>query len=146
MLQLIIRYRDYTQLLELKDRITIITGDSATGKSSMLRIGSLQKSSLINIQIDDSRFEVICIKRTEELNDTSFSEKRIYIIDEGVRIDDEAIRVMKPLKDCYFIIITRKLARLRNLNYDLYSIKKLVEIEKSKFVLVDYNNLRNDKF
>lgn len=138
MIKVIIKYRDYVQLLELKDKITVITGDSATGKSSMIKIGSLKKSSVMNIQLSDTSYDVVCIRRNTELNDTNFSEKRIYIIDEGVRINNEIAKGIKLSKNSYFILITRKLTGLSNLNYDIFSVKKLIEIEKRKFVLTNY--------
>lgn len=108
--------------LEIKRNITIIRGDSATGKTTLINM--LESAALLG---DSSGIEVICEKKCRTLNSNDWEILLPNIHDQIIFIDEEnhflkskefASAVKKS--DNYFVIVTRE--DLPNLPYSVNEI------------------------
>ena len=83
-----IKYRNYKAALEIKDKVTIISGPSATGKSTLHRVLEVSDSKKI-IDISDKHYDLQHIKHRSQLVDLvtkeAFKKYRIYIKSRGNR-------------------------------------------------------------
>lgn len=115
--------------LEFHHRINIVRGDSASGKSTFIRLLDSCKGS--NIQIT-SNYKLLHITpgllEFVKDSDNSFSNEYVYIID-NVDVDDNKDMIKLISHSPYkFIIMTREL----NLNNLSYKINQIYEIYKSE--------------
>lgn len=135
-----IKYRKYKAALEIKDKVTIISGPSATGKSTLHRVLEVSDNKKI-IDISDKPYDLQHIKHRSQLVDLvtneAFKEYRIYIIDAGdLSIDNEIASLIQKSRNVYFVITYRKAPI--ELNSSIYTIKQLV-IDKDGIIrLTDY--------
>ena len=135
-----LKYRKYKAALEIKDKVTIISGPSATGKSTLHRVLEVNDSKKI-IDISDKQYELQHIRHRSQLVDLvtkgAFKEYRIYIIDAGgISIDNELASLIQKSNNVYFVVTYRKAPI--ELNSSIYVIKQL-EIDENRIIrLTDY--------
>lgn len=112
--------------LEIKRKITILRGDSGTGKTTLIRMIMLARRK-------NSPYEVNCEKQClaftndslVEMNDISKYSNSILFFDEDIDFiqTKEFARIVK-YSDCYFVIATRE-----NLATLPYSCKEIYELQ-----------------
>lgn len=122
------QYRNYKIDLRLKDKITVLTGESASGKSTLHKVLRSPADARL-IVVSDNRFNIMFLDSDQTLRLVTrsglFDEYNIYIIDENtIDFDDNLAIMMQKSPDTYFIVITR--TELRNLNYSITALKQLV--------------------
>ncbi|MCM1222810.1 MAG: hypothetical protein NC548_50970 [Lachnospiraceae bacterium] len=141
MIEVKIRHRHCKMHLILQDKITVIMGESGTGKSTIHK-AQLLKDALSYTKISDNRFQMLYISGKSVLNGL-LTEKNIlkpyfiYVIDEGyLDIDDDVASVIKRSINCYFIITSR--GGLGKINFDIKAVKELVTKDNGVTILKDY--------
>ena len=122
------RYRNYKVRLGLDNKITVIVGLSAPGKSTLHKVLEVNDRTKI-IQISDNRYKLIYLGSQDILHDIIKDNKldsyRIYLIDEGkIEIDNEVASIIRRTRNSYFIITSR--TELGKLNFALDAVKHLV--------------------
>ncbi len=127
-IKVLLKYRNYRAAIELDNKITVIVGSSATGKSTLHRLLIVKDKSKI-IDISNKDYKIIHLSNLEVLNryiiKDRLAENIIYIIDEcDIQIDDEVAKLIQNTINSYFIITSRKL--FGKLNYSLDDIKQLI--------------------
>lgn len=141
-----IQYRKYKLSLKLEDKITIICGDSATGKSTIHKVLNVNSATKV-IKVSDSSYKLRYIGTSDMLDMTiqtgMFPEYNIYIFDEGqIVITDSLARMIQESKNCYFIIVMR--SKVGKLNFGLTAVKQLVsdnnKITRAK-TIIEINKL-----
>jgi len=121
--------------LELKRKITIIQGNSGTGKSSLVlaAIRAIQGAAYTNDSSKD--IDVINdVKISNVIKHINNSSDYILIIDEetpGISSHEFADAVNKS--DCYFVIIYRE--PLSNIPYSVDSVYELVTLQNKEHIL-----------
>lgn len=126
MIEIKIKHRNCKMHLIIKDKITVIMGLSATGKSTIHKVLT-NPDRTTDIKLSDSRFELINITSRQNLNsnlskDSTLFKNKVYIIDEGkLSIDDTVANIIQHSTNVYFIITSR--TKLGKLNYGLDSVK-----------------------
>ena len=146
------RHKNSDIQLTLADKITVIIGDSATGKSSLHKVLAV-KDAKVTTRISDSRFGIVHLNNTSTLNgytggrlgdvnsDVKLLPNNVYIIDEGnVRITNEVASIIKNTINSYFIITSR--TNLNNLNFDINAIKTLYTRDDGVTILKNYISMR----
>lgn len=132
--------------LRFESKVNIVQGDSATGKSTLLRIldddensGSVIESNYKLYHLDYKTAELI----------TNWKEDIVYIIDENDGVEKKVIIDLINQNKYKFIIITREL----NLNQISYGIDQIYEVYRSgkyninrKIYKGNLNNRKIDKF
>lgn len=116
--------------LEIENRVTIIRGESATGKSTLLRYIQESENMRINIESPkkllvtnkESLKNVLAMSKTGEL-----SNDYIYFLDEDDGVDSPEIGSIINNSKNMFVIITRDTS-LPNINY---GIDQIYEFKKS---------------
>ena len=86
MIEIKIKHRNCKMHLIIKDKITVIMGLSATGKSTIHKVLT-NPDRTTDIKLSDSRFELINITSRQNLNsnlskDSTLFKNKVYIIDE----------------------------------------------------------------
>lgn len=121
-----VNYKSYEIEIELRNKITILTGLSATGKTKLLEliqaISDLDKTGIV-----ETSQEIIPLGPR---NIGPFLDNKIYLMDELK--PNTATTFNKNIKQCKskFVIVTRD--TLYNLNYGAYDI---YEIYKEKLAI-----------
>lgn len=151
-LKIRMRHKNSDIQLTLADKITVIIGDSATGKSSLHKVLAV-KDAKVTTRISDSRFGIVHLNNTSTLNgytggrlgdvnsDVKLLPNNVYIIDEGnVRITNEVASIIKNTINSYFIITSR--TNLNNLNFDINAIKTLYTRDDGVTILKNYISMR----
>lgn len=138
------RYRNYKVRLELDNKITVIVGLSATGKSTLHKVLEVNDRTKI-IQISDNRYKLIYLGSQDILHDIIKDNKldsyRIYLIDEGkIEIDNEVASIIRRTRNSYFIITSR--TELGKLNFALDAVKHLVTNSNGVITLQNFLGLR----
>lgn len=106
-------------LLEIQDRITIIRGDSATGKTTMVKIISQQLRGINNgFEINTSFYLKEVLVDNIALPDLNYNN--LYILDEGTLEASNQFANFVNKSRSHFIIISRD--RLPNVLYSFESI------------------------
>lgn len=138
------RYRNYKVRLELENKITVVVGLSATGKSTLHKILEVTDRTKI-IQISDSRYKLIYLGSSDILHaiikDNKLDPYKIYLIDEGkIEIDNELASVIRRTRNSYFIITSR--TELGKLNFALDAVKHLITNSNGVITLQNFLGLR----
>lgn len=135
-------YRKYKLSLELNNKITVITGNSATGKSTIHKILDVKDGSK-QIKISDTRYDIHNIADTHQLEmetiSGGFNPYNIYVIDEGrIDIDNDLADKIQHSTFTYFVIIAR--TALGKLNFPLSAVSTLVTGEDGVIRLKPINS------
>lgn len=138
--------------LTLNSKITIIIGESATGKSSIHKLMAVKNAKVVK-KCSDPGFKFVHLDNEESmtaylldkddvLNDRSrLLPRKVYIIDENdLRINDTIASIIKKTINSYFIIISR--SNLSSLNYSINDVKVLETGENGVVVLKNYLNTK----
>lgn len=119
-----------TYKFQLKRQITLLKGDSATGKSLLVDLVSQYskygKASGVKVIVDSSiRLDILDTVKDRWKLDIKEAEKVVYFIDEQQKFvyTKEFADCVKH-SDCYFVIVSRK-AQLKNLAYSINEIYAL---------------------
>lgn len=141
MIEIKIKYRNYKLQLQLEHKVTVILGNSATGKSTIHKILT-DGDVTFTKKISDSRYNLAYLSISGALenaidNHGKFKEYKIYLIDEGrLEIDDKIAKAIQNSVNCYFVITSRNL--FGKLNYDLQDVKEIETQTNGVSVLKDY--------
>lgn len=140
-----LKYRGYKAILELKDKITVIRGLSATGKSTIHKILDINDESKL-IDISNSRYKIQYVADKNIMNFIirlgGFDKYTIYVIDEGkIKIDNEIASLIQKSEYAYFIITCRE--SLNKLNFSIDAVKQLVTDTNGVIRLSNYIQLRS---
>lgn len=128
--------------LYFDNRINIIRGDSATGKSTLVKLIDDKRKSKIDIQ---SNYNIVHLT-LEIINlDIKFDKNTVYIMDENDGIEDTLVTNIINKSKNKFILITRD-SNLENISYgigNIYEIHKSgnININKHKYINIRNNNL-----
>lgn len=119
-----------TYKFQLKRQITLLKGDSATGKSLLVDLVSQYskygKTSGVKVIVDSNiRLDILDPVKDRWKLDIKEAEKVVYFIDEQQKFvyTKEFADCVKH-SDCYFVIVSRK-AQLKNLAYSINEIYAL---------------------
>lgn len=147
-LKIRIRHKDCDMQLSLNNKITIIIGNSATGKSSIHKMLDVKDAKVVK-KCSDNGFKVVHLNSIESIEayttikveklskDLRLTPKRVYIIDENdIRINDVIASIIKNTVNSYFIITSR--SNLNKLNYDIDAVKILETRNDGITVLKNY--------
>lgn len=132
-----IRYKEYDVNLELRNKITILRGDSATGKTKLVElitaIDSLGRTDII-----ESSRDIIPLGPK---NTGPFLDNKIYITDEVN--SSTSVDFARNIKECNsnFIIINRD--SLYSLNYGAFDIYDMVKLRGKITAFKRYENIEN---
>lgn len=141
MIEIKIKHRNCRMHLVIKDKVTVIMGLSATGKSTIHRVLT-NPDSTTDIKLSNSKFELINITSRQSLDsnlnkDNTLFRNKVYVIDEGkLSIDDAVANIIQYSINVYFIITAR--TKLGKLNYGLTAVKKLEQQENGISILKDF--------
>lgn len=121
--------------LVIKDKITVVVGDSATGKSSLARFVSdkyVNETVIRMYSKEGIKYKLMSDLTRDNIVDTiSESKNTIFIIDEDIwercKGNNEVYRAIRESKYCYFLFTTRSEI---NLNYSIDSTKVFKETSK----------------
>lgn len=126
--------------LHFNNRINIIRGDSATGKSTLVRLINDRRKSKIDVQ---SNYNIVHLT-LEIINlDIKLNKNTVYIMDENDGIEDTLVTHIINKSKNKFILITRD-SNLENISY---GIENIYEIHKSGNININkhkYKNIRNN--
>lgn len=126
--------------LHFDNRINIIRGDSATGKSTLVRLIDDRRKSKIDVQ---SNYNIVHLT-LEIINlDIKLNKNTVYIMDENDGIEDTLVTHIINKSKNKFILITRD-SNLENISY---GIENIYEIHKSGNININkhkYKNIRNN--
>ena len=145
----IIEISDYSNnlmyILNLESRITIITGDSATGKSTLIRyIENYNKDSYNSIKIESEK-ELIHLTPVMVRNKFELSEDAIYFMDEGDNVKSKEYFTLVNDTRYKFVIITRDTS-YPSISYDVDDIYEIQHIRnKNQLVRIYKNNYNTNK-
>lgn len=110
--------------LELRHKLTLIMGDSATGKTTL--VNTIKNANRDKRTVIESEYPVIVVNNIDTLRDgVALGKSRIYVIDER-DINDEFGRLYNKSVNSYFIVITRDV-----INNISYSPESLCILQKS---------------
>lgn len=132
-----IRYKEYDVNLELRNKITLLRGDSATGKTKLVEliaaIDSLGRTDII-----ESSRDIIPLGPK---NTGPFLDNKIYITDEVN--SSTSVDFARNIKECNsnFIIINRD--SLYSLNYGAFDIYDMVKLKGKITAFKKYENMEN---
>lgn len=144
-----IKISDYENNLEyklnLEGRITIITGDSATGKSTLIRyIENYNKDSYNSIKIESEK-KLIHLTPVMVRNKFELDEDTIYFMDEGDNVKSKEYFTLVNDTRYKFVIITRDVS-YPSISYDIEDIYEIkYNNGVNKLVKRYKNNYRTDK-
>lgn len=139
-----LRYRKYKVKLILDNKITVIMGLSATGKSTIHKVLEV-KDVTKTVKISDSRYSIRYLSDRQLVDQLSNGIKLhpyfVYIIDEGrFSIDNEVASIIQRSINCYFIITAR--TNLGKLNFAINAVKYLATNTDGVTYLDDYLKLQ----
>lgn len=126
--------------LDIERKVTVIKGNSGTGKSSMIRILSdyveLGKDSGVRIR-KSSDYEIkILENRSDWPRDLEQAHNTVIFVDEDVRyLYEKHFQTMFQTADCYIVIISRS-GMFQQLPYAISSIYELRTQKSGKMSLV----------
>lgn len=126
--------------LNMERKVTVIKGNSATGKSSMIRLLAdyieLGKDSGVHIR-KSSDYEIkVFENRTDWSRDLEHVHNSIIFADEDVRyLYDKNFQTVFQTADCYIVIISRS-GMFQQLPYAINSIYELRTQKNGKFSVV----------
>lgn len=132
-----IRYKEYDVNLKLRNKITVLRGDSATGKTKLVElitaIDSLGRTDII-----ESSRDIIPLGPK---NTGPFLDNKIYITDEVN--SSTSVDFARNIKECNsnFIIINRD--SLYSLNYGAFDIYDMVKLRGKITAFKRYENIEN---
>lgn len=132
-----IRYKEYDVNLELRNKITLLRGDSATGKTKLVEliaaIDSLGRTDII-----ESSRDIIPLGPK---NTGPFLDNKIYITDEVN--SSTSVDFARNIKECNsnFIIINRD--SLYSLNYGALDIYAMTKVNGKIKAFKKYENIEN---
>lgn len=130
-LQVYVRKGNVKYNVIIDRKISIIRGDSGTGKSLICDFieQSDDAGSKIIVKCNDDTYDVVNLtSQMYKHTDVSSSKNVIYFIDElssFLQTDDFATEVLKS--NSLFVVITRKTRSLSNLPYSIHALYKFVE-------------------
>lgn len=132
-------------ILNLESRITIITGDSATGKSTLIRyIENYNKDSYNSIKIESEK-KLIHLTPVMVRNKFELSEDAIYFMDEGDNVKSKEYFTLVNDTRYKFVIITRDVS-YPSIPYDIEDIYEIkYNNGANKLVKIYKDNYRTDK-
>lgn len=132
-------------ILNLESRITIITGDSATGKSTLIRyIENYNKDSYNAIKIESEK-ELIHLTPVMVRNKFELNEDTIYFMDEGDNVKSKEYFTLVNDTRYKFVIITRDTS-YPSISYDIDDIYEIrYNNGVNKLVKRYKNNYNTDK-
>lgn len=132
-------------ILNLESRITIITGASATGKSTLIRyIENYNKDSYNAIKIESEK-ELIHLTPVMVRNKFELNEDTIYFMDEGDNVKSKEYFTLVNDTRYKFVIITRDVS-YPSISYDIEDIYEIkYNNGVNKLVKRYKNNYRTNK-
>lgn len=139
-------YNKLTYIMELEHRVTIIQGDSATGKSTLVRYIEMKDSIKVNIESSKNLLATNInnlLNTIEITGDYKLNSDYIYVLDEYDGVDNPEMAKILNNSSAMFIIITRD-SGLPNINYGIDQIYKFKNSGKYNYLVKMYNNL-NDR-
>lgn len=123
--------------LEFSHRLNIIEGDSATGKSTLLRIIDGEESSGSKII---SNYELVHVNSKTLGLMSKLREDIVYILDESDGVNKENVIKILSLNKYKFIIISREL----NLSQISFGIDQIYEIYQSGRYNISRSKYKNE--
>lgn len=128
--------------LHFDNRINIIRGNSATGKSTLVRLIDDKRKSKIDIQ---SNYNIVHLTSEIISLGIKFDKNTVYIMDENDGIEDNLVTNIINKSKNKFILITRD-SNLENISYGIESIYEIhksgnININKHKYINIRNNNL-----
>lgn len=145
MIEIKIKHRNCRIHLIIEEKITVIMGLSATGKSTIHKVIT-NPDSTTDIKLSDSKFELINLTSRQSLNtylskDNTLFKNKVYIIDEGkLVINDDIASIIQHSTNVYFIITAR--TKLGKLNYSLESVKIIEQQLNGVSILKNFINMK----
>lgn len=132
-------------ILNLEGRITIITGDSATGKSTLIiYIENYNKDSYNSIKIESEK-DLIHLTPVMVRNKFKLNEDTIYFMDEGDNVKNKEYFTLVNDTRYKFVIITRDVS-YPSISYDIEDIYEIKYNNGINRLVKRYkNNYRTDK-
>lgn len=115
--------------LSIERKVTVIKGNSGTGKSSLIRLlldyAELGKDSGVRVK-KSSEYEIkVFENRTNWIQELETSSNCIIFADEDVRyLYEKTFQRIAQMADCYFVIISRS-GMFQQLPYAISSIYEL---------------------
>lgn len=126
-----------TFLLQIEDKVTIIEGLSATGKSTLVRYIDLADTANITI---DSPIEIIHLNSKILGAGYKLSDNYLYILDEDDGIENEILTEIINRRKYNIILITRETVN-SNLNYSIQQIYEFKTSGKINKLVRKYDNI-----
>lgn len=127
--------------LSFNNRVNILRGDSATGKSFLLRLLDNRRNSKIDIP---STHKLFHINVDMILNGLPLNDDTVYILDEGDGIENSEIVNLINKSRFKFLLITRE-SDLENVNYGIEQIYELKQSGKCNISnIICKNNLNRE--
>lgn len=123
------------------NRVNILRGDSATGKSFLLRLLDNRRNSKIDIQ---STYKLFHINIDMILNGLPLNDDTVYILDEGDGIENSEIVNLINKSRFKFLLITRE-SDLENVNYGIHQIYNLHQSGKYNISKPSYDYDLNNR-
>lgn len=123
------------------NRVNILCGDSATGKSFLLRLLDNRRNSKIDIQ---STHKLFHINVDMILNGLSLNDDTVYILDEGDGIENSEMVNLINKSRFKFLLITRE-SDLENVNYGIHQIYNLHQSGKYNISKLSYDYDLNNR-
>lgn len=139
-------YDKLNYIMKLEHRVTVIQGDSATGKSTLVRYIEMQDSMKVNIKSPKKLLATNIsnlMNIVEVTGNYSLNSEYIYVLDEYDGIDNPNLARIINNSTSMFIIITRD-ASIPNINYGIDQIYQFKNSGKYNYLTKMYNNL-NDR-
>lgn len=135
--------------LELERKISILKGNSGTGKSSMIRLITeyLEYGKQSGVKLsNDSNVSLSVLTNTSDWSEILLSvHNTILFIDEDVRyLYDENFQRELWNADCYAVIVSRS-GRFTALPYSIFGIYELVTEKKETNTATNMYNLYEDE-
>lgn len=121
-----IRDKNWRLKLSITDKISVISGDGGTGKSTIVKMLFDSKRCPVISVPDGYSYLIYNDSELERkgLAEVSMEKCFIFIDECRVRFDKEFISIVHESANVYFIFITRE--NIRQLNFNLYANYKLV--------------------
>lgn len=115
-----VKSKKYNLDIDLQHKISVVRGNSATGKTTLIKVLD-EFRTMIKPELDDGfRLAVVTPGGVH-----TFTEKKmVYVVDENVEIDSEIAERIKTSTDSYFLIFRR--SDLSMLNFSIYALYNFV--------------------
>lgn len=136
-----IKSKKYNLDIKLDHKISVVRGNSATGKTTLIKVLD-EYRTVISPELDDG-FRLVVVTPGGE---HAFTEKRaVYVIDENVEIDRELAGRIKVSTGSYFLIFRR--SDLSVINFSIYALYNLImENNVHKLQPAVYGNTNKIKY